>query len=452
MGELQRDECQYPLEFREALVERDKKIVLDEGKLADIFIRATNMRRWHGQMYNDEGPISDEDLKDTLVHLLITEYNRFKRIPAEADSIARTIYHLTPTEEIKVNPYHIHLANGTINMESGKPFFKEEMEFSPYRLPVEYDPNARAPMSFLKWIQDLLEEEDIPAFQEMLGYFLLPTTKGQKAFFLIGEGGTGKSILSDVLVTLLGEAFTPIQLWKLEGNEGRFALPALENQLVAYDDDMASSKMTDTSTFKQIVTAKTPLLFERKGKDSYKHQPYARLVGSGNFSLGSLHDKTEGYYRRLLVFGVRSKPANRVDDPFLGDKIRQEAEGILIWALDGLERLLQNGYRFSESQKTKELLDQIRHDDDPFAEFIEDMVIFAPDARVSRPRTWEAYRRFCHENGSKIMGQQSFYSRLKVECKRRGGDLSKLDSGTWTFLGMKLREVDSGIRIKGVTR
>lgn len=186
--------------------------------------------------------------------------------------------------------------------------------------------------------------------------------------------------------------------------------------------------------------------------DSYKHQPYARLVGSGNFSLGSLHDKTEGYYRRLLVFGVRSKPANRVDDPFLGDKIRQEAEGILIWALDGLERLLQNGYRFSESQKTKELLDQIRRDDDPFAEFIEDMVIFAPDARVPRPRTWEAYRRFCHENGSKIMGQQSFYSRLKVECKRRGGDLRRLDSGTWTFLGMKLREDDSGIRIKGVTR
>ena len=260
MGELQRDEEQYPSEFDGALIERDKKIVLDEGRLASIFIRATNMRRWHGQMYNDEGPITEEDLKDTLVHLLITKYDRFKRIAAEAESIAKTIYHLTPTEAISVNPYQIHLMNGTINMESGKACFNEEREFSPYRLPVRYDPAAKAPASFLKWLRDLLDEEDIPAFQEMLGYFLLPTTKGQKAFFLIGEGGTGKSILSDVLVALLGDAFTPIQLWKLEGNDGRFTLPALENQLVAYDDDMASSKMTDTSTFKQIVTAKTPLL------------------------------------------------------------------------------------------------------------------------------------------------------------------------------------------------
>lgn len=451
MGELQSGEYQYPSEFREALVERDKKIVLDEGKLADIFIRATNMRRWHGQMYNDEGPISDEDLKENLVHLLITEYNRFKRIYAEADSIAKTIYYLMPTEEIKVNPYHIHLVNGTINMESGEPCFKEEMEFSPYRLPVRYDPAAKAPASFLKWLRDLLEEEDIPAFQEMLGYFLLPTTKGQKAFFLIGEGGTGKSILSDVLVALLGDAFTPIQLWKLEGNEGRFALPALENQLVAYDDDMASSKMTDTSTFKQIVTAKTPLLFERKGKDSYKHQPYARLVGSGNFNLGSLHDKTEGYYRRLLVFGVRSKPANRVDDPFLGDKIRREAEGILLWSLIGLERLLANSYRFSESPKMRELLERIRRDDDPLAEFIEDKLIFFSDTRVERSETWKAYKQFCRSNDSKTVPQKTFFDRIEKECKKHGGDLRKL-SGTWTFLGMKLREVDSGIRIKGVTR
>ena len=38
------------------------------------------------------------------------------------------------------------------------------------------------------------------------------------------------------------------------------------------------------------------------------------------------------------------------EDPFLIDKMRNEKEGILLWALEGLHRLIQNNYQFTISE------------------------------------------------------------------------------------------------------
>ena len=59
---------------------------------------------------------------------------------------------------------------------------------------------------------------------------------------------------------------------------------------------------------------------------------------------------------------TKEKPVGRVDDPFLIDKIRNEKEGILLWALEGLHRLIRNNYRFTISERTaanlKEAMEQ----------------------------------------------------------------------------------------------
>ena len=53
---------------------------------------------------------------------------------------------------------------------------------------------------------------------------------------------------------------------------------------------------------------------------------------------------------------TKERPAGRVDDPFLIDKMRREKEGILLWALEGLNRLIANNYQFTSSERTTENL------------------------------------------------------------------------------------------------
>ena len=43
----------------------------------------------------------------------------------------------------------------------------------------------------------------------------------------------------------------------------------------------------------------------------------------------------------------KRQPLDREDDPFLADKLVAEVEGIFLWCLEGLRRLIANNYRFS---------------------------------------------------------------------------------------------------------
>ena len=56
----------------------------------------------------------------------------------------------------------------------------------------------------------------------------------------------------------------------------------------------------------------------------------ARLLAFSNGDLQALFDRSDGFYRRQLVLTTKEKPAGRVDDPDLAEKMKAEVEGILL--------------------------------------------------------------------------------------------------------------------------
>ena len=87
---------------------------------------------------------------------------------------------------------------------------------------------------------------------------------------------------------------------------------------------------------------------ERKGIQS---DIYARFLCFGNSALTALYDHSDGFWRRPLVLTTKDRPANQEDNPFLVEALSAELEGILLWCLDGLQRLLRNSYKFTVSPK-----------------------------------------------------------------------------------------------------
>jgi len=88
---------------------------------------------------------------------------------------------------------------------------------------------------------------------------------------------------------------------------------------------------------------------ERKGVQSYQSQLYARFLCFVNGALTALHDQSDGFFRRQIVLTTKDRPADRTDDPFLVGKLMSEMEGIFLWCLEGLHRLLANNYQFTIS-------------------------------------------------------------------------------------------------------
>ena len=244
--------------------------------------------------------------------------------------------------------------------------------------------------------------------QEFIGYCLIPSNKGQRMMVIKGSGGEGKSQIGAVLSALFGSNMKDGSIGKI--SENRFARADLEHILLCVDDDMRMEALRQTNYVKSIVTAQGKMDLERKGKQSYQGWMCARLLAFSNGNLQALFDHSDGFYRRQLVLTTKEKPVDRVDDPDLAEKMKMEIEGIFLWAFAGLQRLVANNFKFTESQRTRENREAVKRDNNNVFDFLESegYIRLKADASISSKELYEAYQIYCGENNLTAMKPRSF--------------------------------------------
>lgn len=229
---------------------------------------------------------------------------------------------------------------------------------------------------------------------------------------LIGKGGEGKSRIGLVMRSILGDSMNTTSIQKIENN--RFSRADLENKLLMVDDDMDMSALPKTNYIKSIVTAECKMDLERKGIQSYQSQLYARFLCFGNGALTALHDQSDGFFRRQIVLTTKDRPADRTDDPFLVEKLMSEMEGIFLWCLEGLHRLLANNYQFTISGQAIENVETVKRSSNNVIEFLqsEGYIRFKADSEASSKALYEAYKLWCEDNVRKPMSANRLSSEL----------------------------------------
>ena len=124
---------------------------------------------------------------------------------------------LKPVTEINANPFVINLKNGLYNVleETLKPHSPDFC--STVQIQAAYQPEAQC-QQFMAFLESTLGAPEIGLMQEILGYFLVPLNKAQKAFILVGAPNAGKStILSVVQEILLGQDNVSNVAWRWIG-------------------------------------------------------------------------------------------------------------------------------------------------------------------------------------------------------------------------------------------
>ena len=234
--------------------------------------------------------------------------------------------------------------------------------------------------------------------QEFIGYCLIPSNKGQRMMVIKGSGGEGKSQIGVVLSRLFGCNMKDGSIGKI--SENRFARADLENRLLMVDDDLNMNALPKTNYIKSIVTAEAKMDVERKGIQSYQSDIYARFLCFGNGALTALYDHSDGFWRRQLVLTTKDRPANREDDPFLVEALSAELEGILLWCLEGLQRLLRNSYKFTVSPKAAANLETIKRSSNNVLDFLDSEGYFRykADFSISSRDLYEIYKLWCEDN------------------------------------------------------
>ena len=149
---------------------------------------------------------------------------------------------------------------------------------------------------------------------------------------------------------------------------------------------------------------------------------YVRFACFGNGSLHALYDKSNGFHRRQLLLTTKEKPVGRVDDPFLIDKMRNEKEGILLWALEGLHRLIRNNYRFTISKRTAANLKEAMEQGNNILGFLKSEGYFEirQGAKCKSTDFYKVYERWCLDNLEKPLAASTFIHHLKDNQKSLG--------------------------------
>lgn len=362
----------------------------------------------HGHFYTMEGRIHDESTLAKRIYDKLKPWIKHG-IGAQVDKLLAVLRRECWMEELPRYEDRIMIANGTLWLDGG---FTEDKCFCRNRLPVWYEPGGPEPKRWLAFLRELLFEEDIPTLQEYLGYCLIPSTKAQKMLMLVGNGGEGKSRIGTVLRAIFGNNMVQNSLGKIETN--RFARADLEGSLLMVDDDMQMEALPQTNYIKSIVTADAPMDLERKGMQSYQGELYTRFLGFGNGSIKALYDHSAGFYRRQIILTVRPRDPKREDDPKLAEKLIREKEGIFLWCVAGLQRLIQQNYVFTISTRARENLRCAFRDANNVGEFLRSKGYFllSPDGQTSSKELYRVYRQWCDDNVTHAMSAKVFVSWL----------------------------------------
>ena len=386
---------------------------VDEVIFCESFLQKIPLKCINGIFFGLDGLVPDTVVEKEIYAMVKPVLT--KGISKKVKQLLEVLRLEAHSEELPIQLDRIHVKNGTYFLNGN---FSSEKEFCLNRLPVSYEKRNSKPSQWMKFLSELLEEEDIPTLQEYVGYCLIPSNKAQKLMIILGKGGEGKSRIGLIMRSILGINMNVSSIQKVEHNQ--FARADLEHKLLMVDDDMKLEALKDTNYIKSIVTLEDKMDLERKSKQSVQVSLYVRFLCFGNGSLSALHDRSYGFYRRQIILTVKDIPAGRVNDPYLIEKLREEADDIFLWCLEGLERLLKNDYRFTLSEKAKKNLHEAMESGNNIISFMESTgyIRLEENTTATSRNLYEAYCRWCEDNAEKPMSARSFSGYLKENEKK----------------------------------
>jgi putative DNA primase/helicase len=250
------------------------------------------------------------------------------------------------------------------------------------------------------------DEQLIVLVQEMLGYYLLNNLKAQAVFFLVGRGANGKSVLINVVEKMIGaEYVSAMSIQSLTMNN--FATSGLIGKKVNLCNE-EESKYLRSDRFKALISGDL-IMGERKHENHFYFHPKTKYLFATN-AMPTFDGINHGIRRRMQIIQFNRVFEPHEQDRDLSDKLQTEIGGIVGWALKGAQRLVSNGYRFSQSDNVDEaILSFENQTSSALAYFRENYEVSEdPNDFMSADEMYELYRQWCEKYGKKPMSEPVF--------------------------------------------
>jgi putative DNA primase/helicase len=376
--------------------------------------------------------LDDRVLLNHIAHQLYNKRNqsRLSKSREVLETFKNILTKKTSTLDLTIEPTLINVQNGLLDIETMRLYPHTHKRVYLYRINASYNPDAKC-FHFSKFLDEVLVDESLRpdkelalVVQEFIGYCLYAEILFHKALIFHGQGDNGKSTLIFVIEELFKDLVSHIHFEDI--GVDRFASADLAGKLVNISSEFSVSAKLRDSDIKSIIAGDT-IRAQRKYQRAFNFRPVARHIITTN-NLPLTMDTSYAFFRRFDIVPFRQtflsqkeydrlspqkKRGYEVKDTYLKKKLISELDGIFLWAVKGLKRLLKNG-DFTSSRQVEEMKKIFRMRSMTVESFIE-RHFDASDATkmVLLQEAYKEYVNFCQEHSVPPLGGRKFSERLK---------------------------------------
>lgn len=387
------------------------------NKLGDFIINYLNIRKGQGSNllyhYNEKKNIyetNEEYLKGQMT-LLVPYLKEHQK--------NETLYYLNSKLELEKtmfnkSPYTIVFKNGvldllTFDFKEHSPQYLETIQVG-----VNFNPSAYSKHVDSFFGTATLEDKELETLlYEAIGYSMLKTAELGVSFILTGSGRTGKSTYLDLIKAIVGEEnSTTVDFKELSKN---FGIGGLAGKLVSLAADISNQRISESDTFKKIVTGDMVRVDEKYEK-KYDTVLFCTLFFSAN-DLPRTPDTGDAFYRRLMIMPFNADLTN-VDKvagmAFKAKLLMDESlEYAAYKAVLAIKRVFDTNYDFTKPAVCMEELQKYKVINSSVLTWALEVGenIIGKDSKF----LYEAYGVWVEVNNYKTVGKQRFDKELCAE-------------------------------------
>ena len=372
-----------------------------------------------GIIYNyDKGvykPISDQEISGVILNALMEDLLWNFRTPVNVKTKVDCLLSIIP--DLKITNWEnqfLNLNNGILDMDSGELLPHSPNFVSLIKYPVDYNPYATCPIwerCMDEWMEGDEKDKKKLLLQQFAGYTITSSMLHDKALFLVGDGGNGKSTFVDTIASVIGhDAVSHIDLESLYGQYGMHGLIGKRLNII----EEVHNNYYQSNKLKKLISGEM-VTIDIKYKPQFTFRPQAKFIFAVN-QMPRVDDTSTATERRMCVVHFKNNFRDNPNRQLRSDMglLHKELSGILNWMLAGITNLVKEK-DFVITKEQTQMLAEYRQENSSVEGFISECLDFDDKERSMEVRQlYEEYKSWCTKDGRKFKANIAFTKEMRA--------------------------------------
>lgn len=351
-------------------------------------------------------------------------------------------------DELDAHPHLINALNGTVDLRSSELREHRREDLLTKMAGAKYNQGSEAP-TWEAFLERALPSQDLRDFvHRASGYSATGDTSEQCILINHGAGANGKSTFQETLAAALGDyaTKTPADMLMAKRFNGvPNDVARLKGARFVAASETEEGRRLDEARIKDLTGQDTVSARFMRG-EWFDFEPTHKLWLSTNHK-PEIRGTDNAIWRRirLISWGVTIPPAEQ--DRKLPEKLRNELEGVLAWAVAGCLEWQREGLRAPE--EVRRATGAYRAEMDVLAAFLREECATVKGETAAATALYEAYKEWCGETGERPEKQRKFGERLKERGYEKQRISSGANKGKYEYLDIALIRSPVRVRMAG---